>query len=345
MKIAQVSPLWLEVPPQAYGGTEYVISLLTEELVRRGHDVTLFGTANSKTAAKLVPIWPKGLFNAPAMKDIFAVFGILYKELLNVQEQFDIIHDHTDVYLASFSELFKPPMVTTLHGTFTEEKTILYKKNPKINYVAISQNQKRSGPGVNIVKTIHHGIPVEKYPFNSKPGDYLLWISNIVADKGLIEAIQIAQLTGEKLLIAGPIFPQNADFFEFRVKPLVDGKQIQFVGEADFEKKVTLMKNAKAMLFPVFNRQEPFGLVVIESMATGTPVIAAGTGSMPELIEDGKTGFLTGSIEEAAAAVSRINEISRDACRKHVKRSFSLKRMVNHYERLYKTILQNQKLA
>lgn len=341
MRIAQISPLWLEVPPQAYGGTEYVISLLTEELVRRGHNVTLFGTANSKTSAKLIPIWPKGLFNSPkGMPDLFAVFGLLYKEILASRNEFDIIHDHTDTFLTPFSDFLEPPIINTMHNLLSEERIILYKKYPKMNLVAISQNQKRGGPGINIIKTIHHGIPVEKYPFNNKPQDYLLWISNIASDKGLKEAIEIARISNEKLLIAGPIFPSNSDFFEYRIKPLIDGKQIQFVGEANFEKKVNLMRNAKALLFPIFNRQEPFGLVVIEAMACGTPVIASATGSMPELIENKKTGFLVNSADEAIPVLGKIHRLSCADCHRRVAKLFTVSRMVNNYERLYQSILR-----
>ena len=339
MKIAQIAPQWLEVPPQAYGGTEYVVSLLTEELVRRGHDVTLFATANSKTKAKLVPIWNKGLFNDNVTKNAFAVFGIMYKEFFNIQEKFDIVHDHCDYYFTPATDFISAPVVSTFHNMLPEESIILYKKYPRVNYVAISHNQKKFGPGVNIIKTIHHGIPLEKYQFNNNPEDYILWISNITTDKGLSEAIEIIQKTDEKLIISGPIFRENKDFFEMRIKPFIDGKRIQFVGEADFEKKIELMKNAKALLFPIFRRQEPFGLVVIEAMACGTPVIAANTGSMPELIEHGKTGFLVNSDEEAVDAIKNIGKISRKYCRKHVAKKFSLTRMVNNYERLYKKLL------
>lgn len=332
--------MWLETPPRGYGGTEYVVSLLTEELLSRGHDVTLFATADSKTKAKLVPIWPRGLFwehNA----DTFAVFGLLAKAVLEQQEDFDIIHDHTETYLAPFSKFFKKPVVSTLHGIINPAKTILFKKFPNINYVAISKNQKKSGPGINIVKTIYHGIPVEKFDFNSKPKDYLLWISNIAPDKGLAEAIQIAKMAKEKLIIAGPIFSLNADYFEHRIKPLIDGDQIQHVGGADFDKKVELFKNAKAFLFPIFRRQEPFGLVVIESMACGTPVIAPkSSGSMSELIVDGKTGFLINSIEESLQAIKKIDTIKREACRYHVEKNFNLTKMVDAYEELYKKLVK-----
>ncbi len=337
MRIAQIAPPWIPIPPYTYGGTELIISWLCDELVRRNHQVTLFATGDSKTKANLIPVWPQSLWRAK-LKSPHAVFALLFEKLISLQNQFDIIHDHCEFYTTSYSRFLKPPIVTTLHHPLTEETTILYKKFPKINYVAISKNQKRSGPGINIVKTIYNGLPVEKYPFNPNPKNYLLWLSRIGPDKGIAEAIDIAKLSGERLIISGNILPQYADYFEFRIKPLIDGKQIQFVGASNFQKKIELLKNAKAFIFPV-KRPEPFGLVVIESMACGTPVIAFKNGSLPELIEDGKTGFLVSSIEEACQAVKKINQISRENCRNHVEKNFNLKRMVNRYEKLYKKII------
>lgn len=340
MRIAQIAPLWFAIPPHTYGGSELVISMLTEELIRRGHKVTLFSTGDSKTEADLIPIWPKGLEKAK-LANPFSVFALMYKELLERQNEFDIIHDHCEHYTAPFSSFLKPPIVSTLHNPITEEKNILFKKYPNINYVSISKNQKKSGPGINIVKTIYHGLPIEKYEFNPKPENYLLWLSSLIPEKGPATAIEIAKMAGEKLILSGPIFSQNADYFEYRIKPLIDGKQIQFVGESDFEKKVELFKNAKALLFPI-RRQEPFGLVVIEAMACGTPVIAFKEGSMPELIEQGKTGFLVDSIEEAVKALKRVKRISRSYCREYAKKNFPLNRMVNRYERLYKKLLKKK---
>lgn len=339
MRIAQVAPLWLETPPQTYGGTERIVSYLTEELIKRGHDVTLFATADSKTKAKLIPVWPRGLFADTNVEYPAAVFSLLYKELLERQDEFDIIHDHCEYQTSTYSQFIAPPIVTTLHNPFYEENTILYKKFPNVNYISISENQRRLGPGVNILKTIHHGIPPEKYLLSKKAGNYLVWLSNIAPDKGLADAIEIAKMAGEKLIISGTIFPRNADYFEYRIKPLIDGKQIQFVGMCDFKKKVKLLRNAKAFLFPIFKREEPFGLVVIEAMACGTPVIASSTGSMPEIIKDKETGFLVESKEEAVGAVQNIGSISRTACKEHVENNFSLKTMVDNYEALYEEIL------
>jgi len=338
MRIAQIAPLWIPVPPYTYGGTELVISWLCDELVRRGHEVTLFATEDSKTQAKLIPIWKNSLWQAK-LKTPHAVFSLLYEKLISLQDQFDIIHDHCEFYTTPYSKFLKPKIVTTLHHPLTEETIILYKKFPDINFVAVSKNQRKSGPGINIVKTIYHGLPIEKYEFNPEPKNYLLWLSKIIPEKGIAKAIDIAKLSGENLIISGNIPPEYGDYFDFRIKPLIDGKKIQFVGASNFSKKVELLKNAKAFLFPV-RRPEPFGLVVIEAMACGVPVIAFKGGSLPELIEDGKTGFLVNNIEEARQALKKLNRISREYCREYAKKNFNLKRMVNRYEKLYKKILK-----
>ena len=339
MRIAQVAPLWIPVPPYTYGGTELVVSWLCDELVRRGHEVTLFATEDSKTSAKLIPIWPKSLWRAK-LNTPHAVFSLLYEKLLSLQDKFDIIHDHCEFYTAPYSKFLKPPIVTTLHHPLTEETIILYKKFPNINFVTVSKNQRKLGPGINIVRTIYNGLPIEKYEFNEEPKDYLIWLSKIMPQKGIAEAIDIAKLSGENLIISGNIPPEQGDYFDFRIKPLIDGKKIKFLGAADFEKKIELLKNAKGFLFPV-KRPEPFGLVVIEAMACGTPVVAFREGSMPELIEDGKTGFLVTNVEEACQALKKVNRISRKYCREYVEKNFNLKRMVNRYEKLYKKILKS----
>jgi len=341
MRIAQIAPLWIPIPPFTYGGTEFIISLITEELVKRGHEVTLFATGDSKTSARLVPVWQKSLWRAK-LNAPHAAFSLLYHEVLSRQDEFDIIHDHCEFYTAPFSKFLKPPIITTIHHPMHEEMIILFKKFPNINYVAISKNQRKTAPGINFVKTIYNGIPLERYSFEANPQDYLLWLSKITPQKGLAEAIQVAQKTGKKLLIAGIIPKEEQDYFEYRIQPMIDGKQIQFVGAANFEKKVELFKNARALLYPI-KRPEPFGLVVAESMACGTPVIAYKEGSMPELIKDGKTGFLVNSQEEMIAALKKINQINRRDCRRYVGRKFSLQKMVNKYEALYNTILKEKK--
>ena len=341
MRIAQVAPLWIPIPPYTYGGTELLVSWLTEELVKRGHEVTLFATGDSKTSARLVPVWPRSLWRA-RLAAPHAVFSLMYEKLLRMQNEFDIIHDHCEFYTTPLSPFLKAPVISTIHHPMYEEMVVLFKKFPKINYVTISKNQKKSAPGINSVKTIYHGLPISKYLFNSKPKDYILWLSKIIPKKGLADAVEVAKKAGEKLIISGVIPKDCQDYFEYRIAPLIDGKQIQFVGAADFDKKVELFRNAKAFLFPV-RRPEPFGLVVVESMATGTPVITYREGSMSEIIKDNKTGFLVNSREEMVKALKKINQIDRLACRRYVSRKFSLKKMVNKYEALYHTILKNEK--
>lgn len=341
MKILQIAPLWIPVPPITYGGTELVISWLTEELVKRGHEVTLLASGDSKTSANLLPIWPKSLWRTK-LSAPHAVFALIYEKLSQIQEEFDIIHDHCEFYTAPFAPFLKRPLVSTIHHPMYEELIILFKKFPQINYVAVSKNQKRSAPGVNFVKTIYHGLPIEKYPFNPNPKDYLLWLSKISPEKGPAEAIEVAKKSGQKLIISGNILAEFGDYFDYRLKPLIDGEKIQFVGAANFEKKIELFQNAKAFLYPV-KRPEPFGLVVIEAMACGTPVIAYKEGALPELIKDGKTGFLVSNQEEMIEALKKIDEINRLDCKRHVSRKFSLRKMVNKYEALYYKILKNEK--
>lgn len=341
MKIAQVAPLWIPVPPLTYGGTELIVSWLTEELVKRGHEVTLFASGDSKTKAKLVPIWPKSLWRAkPAAPH--AIFGLLYKELLERKNDFDVIHDHCEFYTAPFSPFIKRPIVSTIHHPIYEEMTILFKKLPNINYVAISESQRKTAPGVNFAETIHHGLPLEKYPFSPKAENHLLWISKITPRKGPAEAIEIANKAGENLILAGVIPREYQDYFKYRIRPFVNGKQIQFVGAADFQKKVNLFSKAKALLYPI-KGAESFGLVVIEAMACGTPVIAYKRGSMPELIKDGKTGFLVETQEEMIEAIKKIDRIKRIDCRRRVSAKFSLRKMVNKYEALYHKLIKNSK--
>lgn len=341
MRIAQIAPPWIPIPPHTYGGTELIVSWLSDELVRRGHQVTLFATGDSRTSARLIPVWPNSLWRAN-LTSPHAIFSLMYEKILEIQDEFDIIHDHCEWYTVPFSKFLKPPILTTLHHPLTEETTILYKKFPNINYIAISKNQKKSGPGINIIKTIYHGLPIEKYDFNPEPKDYLLWLSKITPQKGVADAIEIAKRAGENLIISGNILKEYGDYFDYRIRPLIDGKQIQFVGASDFEKKVELFRNAKAFLYPI-RRPEPFGLVVIESMACGTPVIAYKEGSMPELIKEAQNGFLVDSVGEAVRALKKINKISREYCQEYIKKNFPLKRMVNRYEKLYKKILKNEK--
>jgi len=341
MRILQIAPLWIPVPPVTYGGTELIVSWLTEELVKRGHDVTLLASGDSRTSAKLIPIWPKSLWRA-RLSAPHAVFGLLYEKLCQIHKEFDIIHDHCEFYTTPFSKFLKPPVISTIHHPIYEEMVILFKKFPNINYVAISKNQRQSAPGIKFAKTIYHGLPIKEYPFNEEPQDYLLWLSKIIPQKGPADAIEVAKKTGEKLIVSGVVPKEYQDYFNYRLQPMIDGTQIRFVGASDFNKKIELFRNAKALLYPI-RRSEPFGLVVIEAMACGTPVIAYKEGSMRELIKDGETGFLVDSQEEMAEAIKKIGQIKRICCRRQIEKKFTHEKMVNKYEALYNTLLKNGK--
>lgn len=336
LKIAQIAPLWAPVPPISYGGTELIISLLTEALVKRGHKVSLFATSDSKTSAKLISFWQESLWRAK-LSSPHAVIGLMFKKILETADSFNVIHNHTGFYFCPFAPFIHRPVISTIHRPITAETTRLFKAYPQMNYVAISKDQKRSAPSLKFKAVIYNGIDIKKYKYNSEPKDYLLWLSKLTPDKGILEAIEVAKIAKERLIIAGNIPSDDGRFFRYEILPRLDGDQIRYVGEVNFERKVGLLKNAKALIFPVL-RREPFGLVVIEAQACGTPVIAYPNGAMPELIQDGKTGFLVKSNLEMALAIKRLDRIKRINCRKFVKKYFDAALMVDAYEDLYKSL-------
>ena len=339
MRIAQFAPIWIPVPPTTYGGIEFVVSELTEGLIARGHEVTLFATGDSVTKARLVSPWPASLWRAK-LASPHAVWSLHLSNLLDHQGEFDIIHDHCTFYTAPFTRFIEPPVVSTLHRPLTSETHKVFERYPDMHYVPISRDQKSSAAFLKNVDYIYNGIPVERFPFNANPKDYLLWLSKIIPSKGILEAIKVAKLTGDKLVIAGNVVgEENERFFKYEVNPLIDGEQITYVGQADFETKVKLFKNAKALLCP-FLRREPFGLVIVEAMACGTPVIGYRQGAIPELIDHGVTGFVVDTYDEMAGAVKLLPGIDRAACRKRVEEKFSVKTMIDKYEALYASILK-----
>lgn len=371
MRIAQIAPPFISVPPKNYGGTEFVIHALTEELVKRGHDVTLFASADSQTSAKLVssfnqPLTPKNtasLFSPLAYK-LFWMHSL--PALMHVQsvfehaKDFDIIHDHTHYLGIFFSRFIKTPMVSTYHGSLQWasrspiEKMIL-KKYKKHSWVAISENQKKmSSIDLNFASVIHHGIDPDNFSFNEKSKDYLVWLGRITKQKGIIEAITASKQTNKKLIIAGIINPRDQDFFETEVKPHIDGKQIEYIGSVDFEKKVELLKNAKALLYPI-TWEEPFGLVMIEAMACGTPVVAYNHGAVPEIVDNNTTGYVINvennlqGLEELCKAVNKLYMLPlseytqmRKNSRLRVENHFTIKNMTDKYEDVYKNLYKDK---
>ncbi len=340
MKIAQVAPLWERVPPPAYGGIELVVGLLCDELVRRGHEVTLFASGDSISLAKLESVHPKALRLDSTVKE-YDIYAML--QLSRVYEQaseFDIIHSHMGCLSLPYANLVKTPTVHTLHGVFTPDNEKLFTHARRQPFVSISDAQREPRLNLNCVATVYNGIDLSTYEFYPQPQDppYLAFVGRISPEKGPHLAIEIAKRSGWHLKMAGKVDVVDVDYFEQDIKPHIDGKQIEYLGEATHEQKCALMGGAVATLFPITWR-EPFGLVMIESMATGTPVIAMELGSTSEVIAHGKTGFLCHSVEECIEAIAPAVQLKRDACREHVVNHFSVQRMTEGYEAVYQQIL------
>jgi glycosyltransferase involved in cell wall biosynthesis len=340
MKIAQIAPLWERVPPPAYGGIELVVGLLTDELVARGHDVTLFASGDSITSAKLESIHPRALRLDSTIKDT-GIYEML--QLAHVYEragEFDLIHSHMGCAALPYSKLTQTPTVHTLHGIFTpdNEKMFLHAKSQP--FVSISNAQREERLGLNNVATVYNGVDVSMhhfFPVADEPA-YLAFLGRMSPEKGPHQAIEIAKATGIPLKMAGKVDPVDVAYFDRQIKPHIDGKFIQFLGEADRFIKNDLLGRAMATLFPITWR-EPFGLVTIESMAAGTPVIAMNLGSVPEIIAEGVSGYICNNVAECVAAVAKIPTISRAGCREYVATRFGVEQMTAGYEAVYQQIL------
>ncbi len=339
MRIAQISPLWERVPPPAYGGIELVVSLLTEELVNRGHDVTLFASGDSSTQAKLVSVHPRALRLDNSIKDPIIYDLLNASEVYENADQFDIIHSHVGCIALPFSSLVKTPTVHTLHGIFTTENAKLFTRARNQPFVSISNSQRDLSLGLNYVSTIFNGIAPNTYNFYPQPiqPPYLAFLGRMSPEKGAHLAIEIALHSGWNLKMAGKIDPVDIEYFETKIHPHIDGKQIKFQGEANHKQKNILLGGAVATLFPI-TWKEPFGLVMIESMVAGTPVIAINLGSTSEVIAHEVSGFLCQNVDECIKAIEKVPELDRYACREHVLMNFTAKRMVDGYEAVYQKI-------
>lgn len=343
MRIAQVAPLWERVPPPAYGGIELVVGLLTDELVRRGHEVTLFASGDSVTLAKLVSAHPRALRLDPNVKET-CIYETLQMALVYEQaENFDIIHSHVGHVALPYANLVKTPTVHTLHGIFTPDNEKIFQYAKDRPYVSISQAQQEPRLGLNYVATVYNGIDINTYKFHAQPDDppYLAFLGRISPEKGTHLAIAIAKQAGWHLKMAGKVDVVDVEYFEKEIKPHIDGEQIEYLGEANHEQKNALMGGAVATLFPITWR-EPFGLVMVESMAAGTPVIAMNLGSTLEVIAHGKTGFLCQNIQECINAIDQAKYLDRYACHQYAKERFGVQQMTNGYEAVYQQILQEK---
>lgn len=339
MHIAMLSPIAWRTPPQHYGPWENVASLLTEGLVSRGHDVTLFATADSQTSGTLHAVCPRGYEEDRSL--IPKVWECLHiSELFENADAYDIIHNHFDYLPLTYTGLTTTPVVTTIHGFSSPGILPVFKKyNGKAFYVSISDADRASI--LDYIKTIHHGIDIQQFDFQPAPDDYLLFFGRIHNDKGARQAIEIARACNKKLILAGII--QDQAYHDQYIAPCLDNNKVVYIGSVGPVARSRLLGKACGLLHPI-QFDEPFGLSVIESMACGTPVIAFNRGSMPELIENGKTGFLVGNVDEAVEAVARIQEIDRATCRRHVKRHFTVDRMIDEYINVYEMILQDRSL-
>ena len=340
-RIAQLAPLWIPIPPRTYGGIELMLSELTEELVRRGYDITLFASDDSKTSAKFVPTIEKAIWLDHELKNPHAPVMRMLKEVFDRFYEFDILHNHFNFFMFPLSlRLDCPQFLTTVHRPVDKQYAEVMKAYNKIKFVAISEDHKKSMEefGVPVCGVVYNGIDPTRYKFDDSPGDYLLYLSRLNREKGVLTAIEVARAAGQKLVIAGNS-AGNAEwsFFLHEIQPRLNDENISFRGQVNFQEKVELLKNAKALLFPI-DRREPFGLVMIEAMACGTPGIGFRKGSVPEIVEHGKTGFVADTPEEMIKAIGRLPEINRKICRKTVEERFSLKQMVDKYEKIYEKL-------
>jgi len=334
MRIAMLSSISWPTPPTGYGPWELVTSLLTEALVARGVDVTLFATTNSRTTGKLEGVAPRGYSEEPHL-DAKVWEALHIAHCIEQAGEFDLIHNQADFMPLTWSRTIDTPMLTTIHGFSSERIVPVYQRyDDKVHYVSISDADRH--PSLSYAATIHHGIPLDDFAFDSKGSDDLLFFGRIHPDKGAADAIAAAKLADRRLVMAGLV--QDHGYHEREVAPHIDGDRVMFRGVVGGEERVRTLGSARALLH-LIGFDEPFGLSVIEAMACGTPVIAFNRGSMPELIDDGVTGFLVDTVEEAVAAIARIDEIDRAACRRAVAERFSVERMADDYIALYERLL------
>ena len=338
MRIAQVAPLAETVPPKHYGGTERVVSWLTEELVSLGHEVTLFAAAGSRTKGRLIPVWPSATRLSRHRPDPFAAVAPLLEAVAERAAEFDIIHAHSDwVHLPVLRRL-EVPFVTTLHGRLD----LPYLRTtvasfPGAPFVSISDNQRAPLPNANWVGTVYHGLPPTLLEPRFQPERRLAFLGRISPEKGPDIAIRLARAAGMPLRIAAKVPRDDNRFYARKVRPLVDGHEIQFIGEVGDAGKAELLGRSAALLFPI-DWPEPFGLVMIEAMACGTPVIAWRRGSVPEIIKDGVTGFVVDSEEAALSAIRRLEELDRNRIRAEFERRFTAREMALEYVKLYEKL-------
>lgn len=340
MRIAQIAPLAERVPPKTYGGTERVVHALTEELVKRGHEVTLFASGDSVTSAKLVSVFPNSIREAgikkTSEKQAIGMMnaGLAFQE----QDQFDIIHHHAGLNALAAANISPTPVIITQHGNLNNisRQTLRLFRKPYL--VSISNSQKRREPGLNYFGTVYNGLEMDDYPFSPRAGSYLLFVGRISPEKAPHLAIEAASKTGLPLIIAAKLDEADREYYIKKVKPFLS-KDIRWIGEVSLKERNELYSRALAFLHPA-TWEEPFGLTLIEAMACGTPVIAFNKGAIPEIILNKKTGFIVNDFQEMISAIKQIEKISRYSCRDHARNKFSAKKMTDGYEDLYRRVVE-----
>ena len=345
MRIAQIAPLFEAVPPKLYGGTERVVYSLTEALVEMGHDVTLFASGDSETSAKLEPVWPQAIRLDPDIRDWVSTYAILMEYVYQRAHQFDVLHFHVDYWPNSLFSRQNVPFLTTLHGRLDlPEFAAIYRMFPNVPLISISNNQRTPVPDLGWAATVYHGMPQNLLTPQKVTGerDYFAFLGRISPEKGIERAIRIAQACGVTLKVAAKIDKADQEYFDRDVAPLLKTGGVEFIGEINDAQKPAFLSGAKALLFAI-DWPEPFGLVMIEAMACGCPVIAMSRGSVPEVMDDGITGFIVDNVEEAIAACGRLHELDRDRVRAQFDRRFTSHRMAADYVAVYEKLIANRK--
>ncbi len=339
MHIAQIAPLTEAIPPRLYGGTERVVSWLTEELIALGHEVTLFASGDSQTSARLEAVWPRALRLDGAVRDPNALHMLMLEKVYRRAGEFDFLHFHLDYYPFSLFSRQPTPMITTLHGRLDlPEHQPVFDAFSSMPVVSISNSQRRPLPQAHWVRTVHHGLPAQLLvPKPIKPS-YFAFLGRIAPEKGADRAIRIAEHCGMPLKIAAKVDKTDREYFDERIQPMIKASNVEYIGEINDKDKSEFLSGAVALLVPI-DWPEPFGLVMIEAMACGTPVIAFNRGSVPEVVDDGVTGFIVEDETGAIGAVDRLGQLSRERIRKRFEERFTARRMAQDYLSVYRSLM------